>query len=568
MNKIYITLLLCFSSIALFSQEKIESSVTVNKDYEASLVHTSKSMLNISFPDSLSKFAVNFNYDVFDKPYQDLYEFTPMESFKLSHLGKQIYNPIMFAKIRVGTSMFSNVEPLGVLYINPKMPLGLDLSFFYKHDSMWGNLPKVSTDSDDIMTKQVLADDMINEMGFDLKYSWKEGELFTDFKYTNIFSTFYGSDVKLYDTHEALKDSLSHAVNKLDFSIGVRSTKSTTNSFYYNTTLDYSYAQEPRLGLYFGEEDMIRKQQEHSINLITKFGAIFRQKHLLYLGINSKNVFSNQASAPNLGTIELEPSYFFESNRIRLMAGLGLAVPYGQSKGVSYVYPKVEFRYEVAKNLLWTDVIIDGGNKINNYSSLIELNKWLIKDTPLKITGNQIRAKLALRGKLHDIFTYSLSGAYSLSSNSPMTVMNVDRFNVPTLVYKDINMINLSANIFLNMSYLNFYTKFKYNYFFNETVSMMPNLELNAELEYNYMKRIFVGINFKFRDSLKAYTSDFKTNFDVPFFCDLGLDFTYVINQEISMFLQIKNILNHQIIYVPNYIENGANFAAGICFRL
>ena len=86
------------------------------------------------------------------------------------------------------------------------------------------------------------------------------------------------------------------------------------------------------------------RSSKNILLILYKFGAIFRQ-NLLYLGINSKNVFSNQASAPNLGTIELEPSYFFESNRIRLMAGLGLAVPYGQSKGVSYVYPKVEFRY-------------------------------------------------------------------------------------------------------------------------------------------------------------------------------------------------------------------------------
>ena len=91
---------------------------------------------------------------------------------------------------------------------------------------------------------------------------------------------------------------------------------------------------------------------------------------------------------------------------------------------------------------------------------------------------------------------------------------------------------------------------------------MTPAFRMDASLVYNYMKRIYLGVNAKCGsrayDELVEYGG----------YVDLGVEFTYVVNPGFSVFAKGKNLLNQDIFYVQDYVEPGVNFGLGVLIKL
>ena len=61
---------------SLVAQE-LDPTVVVNRAYEGKLLEVHKPSFEMEIPDTVSKFDLDFDYSVFDKPYKGAYEFTP-----------------------------------------------------------------------------------------------------------------------------------------------------------------------------------------------------------------------------------------------------------------------------------------------------------------------------------------------------------------------------------------------------------------------------------------------------------------------------------------------------------
>lgn len=575
MKRRYITVMLLFLLAATFSyaQDKIEKNVEVTNVYEASLVEETKSPLNTKFADSLLNLNVYFDYSIFDKPYRDLYEFSPIESYQVGvGRGKPLY-PVMYSKIRLGTSAFGNIEPLGSLYIRPRFGEKFSMLFYYTHDSKWGKLPKAENNFSNVQKRSgqmVLADDMFNKFGFATNYSWKKGNAYAALDYVNSFNTFFGSDYIQKNSHMYMRDSLSHAVNKLDVRLGAKSMNPDRTDFYYDVSFRYRYADEYRVGLPELVYNPYLNEKEHVMDIKADFGALFKSKHLVYLGMNSYNHFLSSDRRKPSGVFELKPSYLFENSKVHLRLGLTGAFAYGgfKAKDIAFLYPEIDFKFNVIRNYLWLNVLVSGSNTINSYYTLTDMNKWLSGPVEIENTSMPLAAELNINGKAGGVFSYSLGCSYSYRNNMPLLSYNPENHNMADIIYADkVNTFKTNIEAYVNLDYLDVAAKFRYYNYFGKVLSMMPDMEAEASIRYNYMHRIFAGIKCYYRNSVTAMANN-GDEFRVGGFFDLGLEFSYAINQELSVFLEARNILNQTIIYVPNYIDNVPNFSVGIYFRL
>ena len=115
--------LVCGSYLAL-GQENFKSTVTIEKDFEGKLIGVQKSELNKSYSDTLTKLNLNFDYSVFDRPYKDLYEFSPVEGVKLQKKGEVQYPVLIFRG-----ALSYPLMPEGDLYIQPRLGKSSSLVF-------------------------------------------------------------------------------------------------------------------------------------------------------------------------------------------------------------------------------------------------------------------------------------------------------------------------------------------------------------------------------------------------------------------------------------------------------
>ena len=57
--------------------QELDPTVVVNRTYEGQLVDVNKPSFNMMVPDSVTRFDLDFDYTVFEKPYRGSYEFNP-----------------------------------------------------------------------------------------------------------------------------------------------------------------------------------------------------------------------------------------------------------------------------------------------------------------------------------------------------------------------------------------------------------------------------------------------------------------------------------------------------------
>ena len=80
-NKFVISLFLCVSAVSAAAQD-LDPTVEVSREYEGKLVEVHKPVLNMAVPDSLTHFALDFDYSVFANPYQSIPAFDETFCFR------------------------------------------------------------------------------------------------------------------------------------------------------------------------------------------------------------------------------------------------------------------------------------------------------------------------------------------------------------------------------------------------------------------------------------------------------------------------------------------------------
>lgn len=594
MKKHVITLFILFQVYNAFAQQVIDPTVEVVKNFEGNALNISKGMLNTTVNDSITNFDLNFNYNFFNSPYKRMYEFAPLPYAQINNKNSMTY-PIFMAKIGAGAPAQFNSE----FWLAPQISKDNKHSVLIngKYNLFNGYIPLLTTDENsvEISSDKVFAPNKKYGIGAIYQYNWDKGILDFSARYNGGFNTFYGFNAKNLtpeginnlEDREYLKNpdnKLNRNYNQFEGAFNLKSTNAQQRVLSYWLNATYRNTQD------IFPNNSKSKPYENYWNLEGEIGPNFGKYNKFIVGLKYHGAsynFKNSNQDFNHSIYEITPQYRFENKRFKAVAGIKIS---GRSTsalepGDSFnsIFLKANLSYQVIKNYLRLSFDIDGWNNLNNFSSMLNQNKWIIPLDSLKSlkeSSTPFFAQFKIDGKFTDKFSYKLYASYSIHqgllqyfnfSDGYLTPFHSDHYETSLGGEFLFNSTNYVGG--LKMLYRGFTDGDNGDFGINKYPSGYSPFRFEIFGEYNYRKRIFFGFNLTYYSNTTFYNILNKTDLTnitetTANFANLQLNAKYAINKNFTAFINGNNLLNSTVLYYPYYCEKGINFEAGIILKL
>ena len=571
MKRILTIVCLFFSLLPLRAQV---ATVEVSRPYDVNLDGLQKPAIPIYIDDSLHRFDVHFDYSIFNRPYSDLYDFTPYETIQLATVGAN-RTPFIFG--RFGTQYApgdQGILPAAELYLQTKPKKGFCSGLYGRHNSFFGDLGRGFDANPVLQTAR-----MQNTVGGDLTYDWATGELMFDVK--------YDFDRYQYTAQEPWERSI-HRNNSLTAAINLNSAQKEENTIYYDVTLSYRNTQKAfSLASGFGGPDTTRLS-EGFLKVNGYVGATF-EKHRIYVDMNIEYAGYNGVHDFNIGVVEFSPIYQLQLKRLNAKLGVKFGSRYGligeiEEPGLdlsarSSIFPDFDIRYTIIDKALWAHAVVTGGNDLNPYSRMIDDCPVVLPTSTMAFGSRPLDATLSLQGVIGGRLGIDLEGNYKIYRNKMIFVPAYDGNNITQMLasYRNVNQFSVQAEAIWRSQDLTVggrlrYASYKDSYE-KTVVTEMPAWTGDAFIRYNFRERLIAQLSCTYRSgtsgSMIAATDYYVAppTYSVPSIVDMDLNVDYLINKHISVFGKVGNLLNHRNQYMPLYLEPGRNFGGGICLN-
>lgn len=589
MRKIYLVSAAMLMTAAVSFGQNFNPTVEVTNTYQGNASEVHKPLLGMNVPDSLLRFDLDFDYEVFEKPYQGAYSFKPymlnMRPAKDAWRGRQLY-----LKAGAGYTLHPRFE----FVYSPEQSGPFQMSVYASHKSYFGNYHEIKPELQDGLYRMKKSGgkfggyDALTSAGFDGRYNWDRTILSFGIGY-------YGL---------AAKDSvMSRSYNAFDFNARVRSNNDSESYFLYdiglrgrvaNDGLDYK-------SFSFPDGVTVDKQNENWVLLDGLVGPVVNNSRSILVGFEAESASYSRFYDGNIGRVALIPSYRFKSGRWNLNLGVKLEFMFrndadtlsfgkmGGGKG-QIVYPDAHISFAVGGNVaLYADAT--GGSRLNTYSSQISENHHLNPSflvapvyeliTPLvDNTVEKVNARIGVRGSAASSFQFDVNGGVGLYGNALMEsgLFTAGGDLVPALAYSDYNLIYANALVGLRTGRVKIDADFRYrgvSFPDNDALNLgftLPKYSGGVRASYDISSRLYAGINVEaasWRDGKCAsVASEDILDVRVPGYVDLGVNCGYKFNRKWTLWLESGNLLCQTIQRTPFYAEKGPWFTAGISLNL
>lgn len=589
MRKIYLVSAAMLMTAAVSFGQNFNPTVEVTNTYQGNASEVHKPLLGMNVPDSLLRFDLDFDYEVFEKPYQGAYSFKPymlnMRPANDAWRGRQLY-----LKAGAGYTLHPRFE----FVFSPEQSGPFQMSVYASHKSYFGNYHEIKPELQDGLYRMKKSGgkfggyDALTSAGFDGRYNWDRTILSFGIGY-------YGL---------AAKDSvMSRSYNAFDFNARVRSNNDSESYFLYdiglrgrvaNDGLDYK-------SFSFPDGVTVDKQNENWVLLDGLVGPVVNNSRSILVGFEAESASYSRFYDGNIGRVALIPSYRFKSGRWNLNLGVKLEFMFrndadtlsfgkmGGGKG-QIVYPDAHISFAVGGNVaLYADAT--GGSRLNTYSSQISENHHLNPSflvapvyeliTPLvDNTVEKVNARIGVRGSAASSFQFDVNGGVGLYGNALMEsgLFTAGGDLVPALAYSDYNLIYANALVGLRTGRVKIDADFRYrgvSFPDNDALNLgftLPKYSGGVRASYDISSRLYAGINVEaasWRDGKCAsVASEDILDVRVPGYVDLGVNCGYKFNRKWTLWLESGNLLCQTIQRTPFYAEKGPWFTAGISLNL
>lgn len=589
MRKIYLVSAAMLMTAAVSFGQNFNPTVEVTNTYQGNASEVHKPLLGMNVPDSLLRFDLDFDYEVFEKPYQGAYSFKPymlnMRPTKDAWRGRQLY-----LKAGAGYTLHPQFE----FVFSPEQSGPFQMSVYASHKSYFGNYHEIKPELQDGLYRMKKSGgkfggyDALTSAGFDGRYNWDRTILSFGLGY-------YGL---------AAKDSvMSRSYNAFDFNARVRSNNDSESYFLYdiglrgrvaNDGLDYK-------SFSFPDGVTVDKQNENWVLLDGLVGPVVNNSRSILVGFEAESASYSRFYDGNIGRVALIPSYRFKSGRWNLNLGVKLEfmfrndadtlsfVKMGGGKG-QIVYPDAHISFAAGGNVaLYADAT--GGSRLNTYSSQISENHHLNPSflvapvyeliTPLvDNTVEKVNARIGVRGSAASSFQFDVNGGVGLYGNALMEsgLFTAGGDLVPALAYSDYNLIYANALVGLRTGRVKIDADFRYrgvSFPDNDALNLgftFPKYSGGVRASYDISSRLYAGINVEaasWRDGKCAsVASEDILDVRVPGYVDLGVNCGYKFNRKWTLWLESGNLLCQTIQRTPFYAEKGPWVTAGISLNL
>jgi hypothetical protein len=558
MKRIFVLFLsFILAALQLSFGQNIDPTVEVSGQYDVRLNDIHKPVIPTEVTDTLQRFDVSFDYSIFNRPFKDLYEFSPYEAAQLKTIGQQSY-PFLYARLGCQYPLMPSAE----LQVQAVAKSNLYFGVSANHDSFWGDVH--SALNDDVSLSR---DKMKNGAGVNMKYAWKTGEFLLAADYDHAIY-----DYEYDDKWSQVNDWYCHKNDNLSVRANILSANKAENSIYYDFTGVFSNMRNRRN---LSGSEYVSRQDESYASFGGYVGTTF-DRHRVYLDMSVDFAFYDEPKNYNTGIVEFSPIYEYKKGRFFGKFGVKFGNSFGTNKeeestittdgndvsASSSIFPDIDARYEVVSKALWLHLKAEGGNDMNDMISMVRKVPFVLPTTALRFGKRPLDASFAIESAIGGRLSVNLISTYTIFKNRRIfTPMSFDGETI-FANYKDMNSFSIGAEAFWKSEDVTTGAEFRYfsNKADGEAVLELPDFTGKFYFRYDWRERIVASLDLNYRSALEYYS--------VPAIFDLGVSLTLNVNKHLGIFLKGGNLLDMRNQYVPYYVEPGRNFGCGVTLTL
>ena len=602
MNKTfkYIKALVSVFIIALsataYGQNRIDPTLEVRRDFDAKLAEITKGKLNTSLPDSLSRFDIDFNYSLFDKPVKDLYEFSPLPSANLEKQGV-VRLPQLYA--RVGANLMPN--PFATIKFQPTISQNISLLVYGDYNSFYGKLPLFYNNAvDQLITKsdnKVISPYTWSRAGALFEYDWEKVVAGVDLSYNNNYLGLTGfespvsGNINYYGTtledmtQSWIKSSLSRRNGVAKARAYVSSRNPNNNTFHYSAGISFfSLSDKTEIESNPGSLN-VYDIGEQSIYIDASIGYGFADHSKISAEVKYEDSKFSYTEDRNRNDLEIYPHYTFKHGGWYFDLGIKLVQWNDKftTDNNSNLYLSGLASFELIKNKLWFYGLLDGKNHLHTYQKLLTINPLIVPIAPSQTTEQPIIINAGLKGNITERISFHLYGGYEkyrnqifftkIGDSSPVAVNGFSPF------FDDESRILFGGEIFFKSKAIDAQLNLKTTAFeTNDMKDVHYNyspLEISGRLRYHWRERIIVAADIGYRHKTPTLYIPDENPVDpaieappvktyIPSYTILNIEATYVFTQNFSLFVRGNNLLNTPFSPIPFYASQGLGVGVGI----
>ena len=571
---------------ALAYGQNLNPTVEVTNAYEGGPSAIAKPAQQLAVPDSVTRFNLDFDYSVFEKPYQGAYEFTPYY-VQLKPTPKPSTTEKFYLRAGAGFTLHPELD----FVWTPVQKEKFRMSVYATHQSFFGRYHDfaLGTPQDGVIPvvksgekmKGYLAD---TKAGIDGTFNWDGGLATLDLGFRNRMAD---------DAYHYQK------MSGLEASARVHSLPSDEPHLLYDATVDYSL-----LGGDLSSFGRVAKDfRESKFSLDGDFGPVLDADRRILVGLDLDLARYMGDFAGYTGRMALTPKYQFNLDRWRFSLGAKLSwLIYSEEFNLwtkdflhksGFIYPDVHIDFHAVDDRLVLQTSATGGDRFNTLSGQFFSHPFSY-DAQYGHSVERIRAMIGARGNFASRFRYDLQGGYARWTYAPVegmvsylisylapgsdsgtlqpaeTVQH--RVLRPSLVEKGFNILFVDLDYGWKSESVAVDGKLSYRHTnISDSGAFAPAAFTGfIRPAYNYGERMKGGLDVAWSTGRKAsFTSPSETGevtnvYRVPGWVDLGVFAEYRFTHRFGFWAKGGNLLDQVVQRTPLHAEAGMYFTAGI----
>lgn len=543
-------------------QESINKEVRVVKAYNPTISDAFKARF-IPVIDDTMKVETRFNYYI--EPVKQPIQFR-LKSLESVGMVPEPKSPLKNSYVRAG---FGNYwTPMAEMDINTTRNQNTNLGFNMSHFSSQGRIKM----NDDQKVYAGYADNQVKLYGSRiLRNSTFSADL--HFKEDHYFMYGYNTDtlsdnslVTPLNLRAMSKDSIPmQQYIVVGTGLRMKSDERSRNGFAYQLDLDYDFVHKLYRDLKVKNPEMqhgggLSFAFSHELDKLT-YGAETGGKY--YYRIRSADSLSNML-------IKLDPWIEFNWDIVSLKAGPRVAL--SRFDASPYVFPRVKFEINIT-NTVVPYIGLDGFYEINDLLKIKQENPYTVDDLHVDPTIHKFIAFGGLRGRFLPKAAFNLFVQWEDVQDWYFYVPDAsnpkrNRFDV---VNDDGSLLSVGGEIGIHPTEkLGFMLKGHYYSYDLDSLDYAwhrPVWDVSFSSRYSFLEKItlqadlyLIGTQFVPSEDPVKFGSAQELNGLV----DINLSGEYMINENVSAFARINNIISDHYYTWHNYPMQGLNFLLGV----
>ena len=551
-HQIFATVLLAGVSALAYGQN-LNPTVEVTNAYEVGASSIVKPLQRMAVPDSVTTFNLDFDYSVFEKPYQGAYEFKP---YHVQLRPRPIPSTENNFYLKAGAGYTLRPE-LDLVWTPLRKERG-QVDVHADHHSYFGRYHRFGQPDFDrafLATGEKMAGYLADtRVGVDGSYGWENGLLTADVSWRNRL---------------AKDDYLFRRLNGLEAKARARSLPSDAAHFLYDATVGYHYYVVD--GSWNTTLVHPSDFTESRFDFDGTFGPVFDAEKRLLVDLDMAIVRYGGNASGYTGGLSVTPKYEFLLDNWRFSLGAKVATLVysddwtGNRVKSQLVYPAVHVDFRLLDEQLILQAAATGGDRVNALSEAFLLRPFSLS-ADYDHSLERVRAMLGVRGNIASRFRYDLQGGYARWERAALDGLALDSGGIyqPVIGQAAFDMLFAELDYGWKSESVTVDGRMAYRWTDMAGESLFAPAAFTGWIRpaWHWGDRFVAGLDAAWstrRDAVAGINA-----YHVPGWVDLGLFAEFDFTRHFGFWVKGGNLLNQAIQRTPLHSEAGMYVTGGI----